>query len=243
MTQIIIYGIISGSALLLGALFGIIFNFSQKTIARFMAFGAGVLICALTFGLMEEAFGHGGFDAVIIGFIIGGLVFILGDYFLHLWGGRSHKRHQHARPIAEPSGTLITLGAMLDGIPESIALGIALFTGQGRGLLMLVAIALSNFPESISSITGLRREGYNHRRIITLWASVGILTAVVAIFSYVFLNNINPNTIGIIEAFAAGAILAMLADSMMPEAYEEGGFTIGILTILGFLTAFIISRY
>ncbi len=243
MNTIILYSFVAGFSLLAGALVGLIFKFKQKIIAAFMAFGSGVLICALTFGLMEEAFKHGGFDAVILGFLGGGIVFILGDYLLHLTGGRRHKRRQFLASADQSNGKVITLGAILDGIPESIALGISLFTGGGKGLLLLVAIVLTNFPESISSLPGLQKEGFSRGKIYLMWAIVGTLSALIAIGSFVFLHDINPNTIGILEAFAAGAILAMLADTMMPEAYEEGGFTIGLVTVFGFLIAFVLSRY
>lgn len=243
MQQIIIYSMISGLSLLAGALAGIYFKFQQKTIAALMAFGSGVLICSLTFGLMEEAFKHGGFDAVIIGFLSGGLVFIAGDYLIHYFGGRKHKRYQYFNTNNQPSGTAITLGAILDGIPESVALGITLFYNQGLGILMLAAIALSNFPEGISSITGLLKTGFKKSQIILMWSIVSGLIIMVTLLSFVFLPDLNLNTIGILEAFAAGAILAMLADSMMPEAFQEGGPTIGLLTVLGFLLAFILSRF
>jgi zinc transporter, ZIP family len=242
MTQVIIFSILNGSSLLLGALVGILFKLKQRTIAACMAFGAGVLVCAITFGLMEEAFGHGGFDAVIIGFLLGGLLFVGGDYLVHIYGGRKHKRRQIQKTSRDSNGLMIAIGSTLDGIPESIALGITLFFNQGIGFMLLAAIFLSNFPESISSISGLRKEGMSKNKIILMWAIVGILTALATLLSYLFLHDINPNILGIIEALAAGAILAMLADSMMPEAYEEGGYAIAILTILGFITAFVISR-
>jgi len=242
MIQAVIFGGVSGLALLFGAATGLIFKLNQKIIARFMAFGAGVLVCALTFGLMEEAFSHGGFDAIIIGFLLGGVVFILGDYVLHIKGGRRHKRHQLVDARKDSNGKVITMGALLDGIPESVALGIALFTGGGTGLLMLVAIVLSNFPEGISSVDGLKKEGFTNAGIYKIWSVVALLALIFTVLSFVFLHDIDPNMIGIIEAFAAGAILAMLADSMMPEAFDEGGFSIGMLTVLGFLTAFIVSK-
>lgn len=209
-----------------------------------MAFGAGVLICALTFGLMEEAFKHGGFDAVIIGFVAGGLLFIGGDYLIHLKGGRKHRRKSLIPPKNdEANGKAITLGALLDGVPESVALGIAVAAGQGQGILMLAAITISNFPEGISSINGLRKEGFSKKKIFVMWLIVAVITAIVTVLSFFYLRKLDSNTIGIIESFAAGAILAMLADTLMPEAYEEGGFSIGILTVLGFLTAFLLSRF
>ena len=243
MTNAIIYGSISSLALMVGAWVGIYFKLKQKTVARFMAFGSGVLVCALTFGLMEEAFIKGGFDATIGGFILGGALFIAGDYLIHALGGRRHRRLQHLVPEGvESSGRVITLGALLDGIPEAIALGVALFAGGGTGLLMVVAIALSNSPEGISSISGLKKEKFSNGKIYLIWWIVAILCFAATVLSFVFLHDVDPNTLGTIEAFAAGAILAMLADSMMPEAFEEGGFTIGILTVLGFLTAFVLAK-
>ncbi|MHB1376398.1 MAG: ZIP family metal transporter [Candidatus Humimicrobiaceae bacterium] len=238
----IIYSILAGFSLILGVIIGTVFKIGQRVIAAIMAFGSGVLICALTFGLMEEAFKHGGFDAIVIGFLIGGIVFIGGDFLVHRFGGRNHKKSKHFRSLRETNGRAIVLGASLDGIPESIALGLSLLEKNGIGLLMLVAIFLSNLPESISSIDDLKKEGFLTKRIYLMWSVVSIISIAAAILSYIFLKNINLNVRGIIESFASGAILAMLADSMMPEAYEEGGYLIGFLTMLGFLTAFILSK-
>ncbi len=247
MFQAMIYGLVGGLSLFGGSFIALNYKFSQKTMARFMAFGSGVLVCALTFGLMEQAFDHGGFDAIVIGFLLGGLTFIVGDFFILKTGGRKHKiRKGLSKEIADSScssGMAITMGAFLDGIPESIALGIALFTGQGTGILMLAAIVLSNFPEGISSVPGLLKSGYQKWKILAIWFAVMLLTTSVVLFSFLYLKDLSPNSIGIFEAFAAGAILAMLADTMMPEAYEDGGMSIALLTVFGFLTAFIISRY
>lgn len=238
----IIYSFLAGFSLILGVIIGTVFKIGQRTIAAIMAFGSGVLICALTFGLMEEAFKHGGFDAIVIGFLIGGVVFIGGDFLVHRYGGRNHKKRKHFKSVRESNGKAIILGASLDGIPESIALGLSLLEKNGIGLLMLAAIFLSNLPESISSIGDLRKEGFSTKKIYFMWSIVSIGSIIAAILSYIFLKNINLNMRGIIESFASGAILAMLADSMMPEAYEEGGYLIGFLTMLGFLTAFILSK-
>ncbi len=181
MIQAIIYGFLNGFALLLGVIIGNIFKLKQKTIASFMAFGSGVLICALTFGLMQESFQHGGFDAAIIGFISGGAVFIIGDYFLHVVGARKHKRKPLLQSEKDTNGQLITFGAMLDGIPESVALGISIFNGLGTGILMLAAIFLSNFPEGISSLTGLRKEKFSTKQIYGIWIAVGLAMMVIFI--------------------------------------------------------------
>jgi ZIP family zinc transporter len=239
---VLLYAFLTGFSLILGVILGTTFKIRQKIIAAIMAFGSGVLICALTFGLMEEAFKHGGFDAVIIGFLLGGLVFISGDVLIHRIGGRNYKRKAHHPSGKQTNGQAIVLGSLLDGIPESIALGVALLSKKGIGLLMLVAIFLSNLPESLSSIDDLRREGFSVKRIYLSWSLVSICGALSVVLSFLFLEKLDLNALGIIESFASGAILAMLADSMMPEAYEDGGFLIGFLTMLGFLTAFILSK-
>jgi len=244
MLQAILYGLIGGGTLLIGAAYGLMFKLKQSTIARIMAFGAGVLICALTFGLMEQAFKHGGFDAVIIGFLVGGLVFIGGDYLVHAKGGRKYKRKPLMQPKGDSgSGEVMMIGALLDGVPESIALGVAIASGAGTGLLMVSAIAISNFPEGLSSVEGLVKEGFSKKQLYIMWSTVTLLLTFLTAVSFYFLPRVDGNSLGVVESFAAGAILAMLADSMMPEAFEEGGFTIGMLTVLGFLTAFIISRF
>jgi zinc transporter, ZIP family len=242
MLTILLYSSINGLSIILGAIFGVYKNIKQKTIAVFMAFGSGVLICALSFGLMEEAFNHGGFDAVIIGFLCGGALFIGGDHLIHKFGGRKHKPRHSSKKDNDANGLTIALGAILDGIPESIALGITLFGNQGIGLMMLAAIFISNFPEGISSSSALKKSGFKKSQIFLMWIVIGLAVTLATIMSYYFLNDLNPNNIGILEALAAGAILAMLSDSMMPEAYEDGGYLIGAVTVLGFLVAFVMSR-
>lgn len=242
MLKVGLYGAIAGSALILGALLGSLVNLRQKVVACFMAFGSGVLICALTFGLIEDAFRHGGVGSVMAGFICGGLVFMAGDFLIHLSGGRRHRRRPLIRPARSSNGRVMLLGAVLDGIPESAALGITLFGGGASGPLMLAAIFVSNFPESIASVAGLRREGFGRPRILALWGIVALMTVAVSVLSFRFLHDVHRALLGAIEAFAAGTILAMLAGSMMPEAYEEGGFDVTLFTILGFLVAFVLSR-
>ncbi len=184
-----------------------------------MAFGSGVLICALTFGLMEEAFKHGGFDAIIIGFLLGGLVFIFGDFLIHRYGGRNHKRKKHFISVKETNGKAIVLGALLDGIPESVALGVSLVSKNGIGFLMLVAIFMSNLPESISSINDLQKEGLSKKQIYLSWSIVSICVALSVVLSFLFLQKLDLNTLGIIESFASGAILAMLVLTCLNNSY------------------------
>ena len=242
MATVISYALITGFSLLLGAIASFIFNFRQRTVAAIMAFGSGALICALTFGLMEESFRHGGFDAIIFGFLLGGITFIAGDFWIHRAGGRNHKRHQVFKSEKETSGSVITLGSILDGVPESVALGVSLLNPNGIGLMMVGAIFLSNLPESITATNGLTKEGLPKKQTFLIWFVVSAALTLTVILSFIFLKDLKLNTLGAIESFAAGAVLAMLADSMMPEAFEEGGVSIGLLTILGFLATFILAK-
>ena len=242
MVKVIIFAFLTGFSLILGVIIGTSLKINQRITAAIMAFGSGVMICALTFGLMEEAFKYGGFDAVIIGFLVGGVTFIFGDFLIHRFGGRHYKKKKPFKAIRQTNGKAIVLGALLDGVPESIALGVALFSQNGLGVLIVGAIFLSNLPESLTSISDLKKEGLLKKQIYIIWLIVSVTVIITTILSFLFLKSLNLNTLGIILSFASGAILAMLADSMIPEAYEEGGYLIGLLTILGFLTAFILYK-
>jgi ZIP family zinc transporter len=137
----------------------------------------------------------------------------------------------------------IALGALMDGIPESIAIGASLIGGGSVGWVMVVAVFLSNVPESLSSATGMKKSGYSPRFILLMWAGVVLLSAFSSMFGYMFLQHASGNWIGGIQAFAAGAILTMLASTMMPEAFTEGGAIVGVLSTLGFLVAFVLGKF
>lgn len=130
---------------------------------------------------------------------------------------------------------------MLDGIPESIAIGVSLIGGSSVGIAVVAAVFLSNVPESLSAATGLQKAGHSARWIVCLWAAVALISALAAALGYAFLGDASPNLIGFIQAFAAGAILTMLADTMMPEAFQHAGRCVGLVTVLGFAVAFLLS--
>ena len=239
MLEAAFWGFVGGSSLLLGAVAGLMFPTSQRVIGLIMAFGSGVLISALAFELTEEAFVSGGADAVAIGLAAGSLAFFVGDWVIDHRGGNHRKRSSGQ---AEKSvGTAIVLGTLLDGIPESIAIGLSLLAGNGVGITMVAAVFLSNIPESLSASTGMRKDGRSPAYILVLWSGVMLASTVSAALGYGLLGEASGNVIAVIQAFAAGAILTMLADTMMPEAFEHGGSVVGLLTVLGFASAFLLS--
>jgi ZIP family zinc transporter len=233
------WGFVGGAALLIGAGAGLLWPARPRVIGLIMGFGAGVLISALAFELTDEAFRRGGADAVAIGLALGALTFFAGDWWLDHRGGDGRKRSDGRQSEGAPMA--IVLGALLDGIPESVAIGVSLLGGNGIGVAVVAAVFLSNVPESLSAATGLRKAGRSPRWIMGLWTAVMLVSAIAAAVGYATLGGASPNLLGGIQAFAAGAILTMLADTMMPEAFEEGGSLVGLVTVLGFALAFLLS--
>lgn len=239
MTNVIIYGGLSVLPLIVGAYLGFVSNFHKKVIGFIAAFGAGAMIAALTFGLMEESFKLGGFDNSILGFIGGGLLFVIGDLLIIKIGGRGHKKHYN---VESSTGWGIVLGAVLDGIPESIAIGIALLLNTNLGLLVLVGVILNNLPEAISSAYDLKRVGKTFKKIMLTWLVVAVVAFIFVILGYTLFAHVSQSITATFESLAAGAILAMLASTMMPEAYKESGPSSSMATVIGFLVIFILSK-
>ncbi len=251
MKEAFFYGLISGSTLIIGALMGVFMNIPQKTNGAIMAFASGVLISALTFDLIDNAYQLGGFGNLSMGFVLGSILFVFGDYLIDHLGGHFRKRSHsiiHKKKKGKPddmpkgSGYAIFLGAILDGIPESLAIGIGLAAGKGVGLSMMIAVFLSNLPEGISGAHSMKSVGKTNRYILFVWSSTLAVSVCAVALGYIFLGNASADSMSFMYALAAGGILAMIADTMMPEAYEEGGRTVALITALGFLLAFIVSR-
>jgi ZIP family zinc transporter len=234
------WGLMSGSGVLLGALVGHFARPGRRLIGTVMGFGAGVLVSALAFDLMEESYQRAGAATAIIGFVIGALAFVLGDLVIDQLGGE-HRKRSHAMPD-EINGSALWLGAALDGVPESIALGVSILNGLAGGLIMMLAIFISNFPEGMSGATGMTRAGMTRARILGMWFSIVLLTAAGSMVGFLAFDHVSPSVMGATLAVAAGAIMAMLADTMMPEAFSLTGNLVALATALGFICAFCTSK-
>jgi len=244
-STVLLYGFLSGVALVVGAIMGIYLQMPKKLVAAIMAFGSGVLISSLSIDLMTDAFETSGNILYIsLGFIVGALIFVLGDYVVDSMGADNRKKAALTSDAAEnSSGTAIFLGTLLDGIPESLVMGAALASGSSAGFVFVIAVFLSNLPEGISGTIAMRNSGFSTLKILMLWFGLLLLTMLFTVIGFYFLGNSSVHFNAIAMAFASGAILAMLSDCMLPEAYKEGGIFTGILVAFGFLTAFVLTNY
>jgi ZIP family zinc transporter len=234
------WGLLASSSLLLGGLIALRFRVGNRALGLVMAFGAGVLISAVAYELVQEAFDAAdGPAAVALGLFAGCATFFVGDLLLDRLGGEGRK-HSGGRQ-ASGSALAIVLGIVLDGIPESIVLGLTLLSGDGISAAFVAAVFLSNLPEAVAATSGLSTAGWMRSRILGLWLLVMVVSGLSALAGFGLFENASPNTIAFINAFAGGAILTMLADTMMPEAFEHGGKLVGVLTTLGFGVAFAIT--
>ena len=234
MLEAAFWGFVGGAALLIGAIIGLRVAVPERVVGAIMAFGAGVLISAVSFDLTGEAYATGGADAAAGGLAAGALTFFLTNKVLL-------RRENRAGAAADPALPLV-VGAVLDGIPESAAIGISLLDPGGVSVAVVVAVFLSNIPESLSAsaeMGGQRSSGF----ILAMWGIVAAVSSLAAALGYGVLGGAGDNLLGFINAFAAGAILTMLADSMIPEAFEHErrSLATGLITTLGFALAALLT--
>jgi zinc transporter, ZIP family len=236
------WGAFASSSLVLGGVIALRLPVNRLVLGLVMGFGAGVLISAVAFELVEEAFETSGLlSDVAIGLFAGCAVFSLGDALIDRLGGADRKDMDGAQ--AGGSGLAIVLGIVLDGVPESAVLGLTLLQGGTISVALLAAVFLSNLPEAIAATSGLTASGWRAARILLLWGAVVAVSGLAALAGYGLFDGASPSVIAFVLAFAGGAILTMLADTMMPEAFEKGGKWVGVVTTLGFATAFAISAF
>lgn len=243
-----VWGFIAASALPIGALAARWRKFTPRTLGAVLAFGAGTLISAVTFELVEQAFQRSDIWPVVVGLGLGAATFTAGDAAIARFGGRRHRgmgmseRSTSAEGSgdSDDGGLAILLGAVLDGIPESLVLGITLATGDAVSITFVVAVFVSNVPESMASTRGMLAMGYSSKTVLGLWLSVAVMSAVFAALG-AMLDGLDQAVIAIVESFAAGALLALIADSLLPDAYRDSGLRTGLFVVLGFALAFALT--
>ncbi|MFI6267697.1 ZIP family metal transporter [Micromonospora zamorensis] len=239
------WGLLAGSALLVGAAVGWFARVPQRVTASIMAFGAGVLLSAVSFEMIAEAHEQGGLLPTALGAAGGAVVYTVANVALARHGARHRKRSGEQQPSENEqpgSGSAIAVGALLDGIPESVVIGASLLSGGTVSLVTVAAVFLSNVPEGLSSAAGMRQAGRTRRYVFLLWTGIALISGVAALLGNTLLGGAPPEVLAGITALAAGAILAMITDTMVPEAFEDAHLLVGLVTVAGFLTAFALSH-
>lgn len=241
------WGLVGGSALILGALVGWFAPLPQRLIAAVMAVGAGVLISAVAFDLMDEAYAQGGVASTAGGFLAGAATYTFANVLVSRRGARHRKRSgltegKAQAPAGTDTGLALAIGALLDGIPESVVIGVSLLDGGGVSAVTVAAVFLSNVPEGLSSAAGMRRAGRSASYVFGVWGGIAIASGLAALGGYVALAGAPAGLVAGVTAFAAGAILAMLVDTMIPEAAEHTHDYSGLIAVAGFLLAFALSK-
>jgi ZIP family zinc transporter len=223
-----LWGVVAASSLLLGAVLGVFREWDQRMVGLVLGFGAGALIASVSFELVEEGMRVAGALPVALGLAAGALAFFAGDRFVARMGGRAG---------GASAGLPLLCGALLDGIPEQIVLGIGLAAGEGVSVALLVAIFVSNLPEAIGSATEMKSAGRRSRMIIIGWTIVALICALATIAGYIVSRLVGARFTGAVDGFAAGALLVMLVGSMVPDAKEKAAIGAGLAAVIGYAVA------
>ena len=213
---------LAASSLVIGGLLGVARHWPERGVGLVLAFGAGALISAVSFDLAAEGADIGGPGYVALGLAAGAITYFVASLQLDRRGG---------------GGTDLALGALLDGVPEQMVLGIGIATGDGVGVGLLVAIFVSNLPESIGASGDLRAAGHSPGSIRRIWVGIALVCTLAGVAGYALADGVSGDAQAAINGFAAGALLVMLVDSMIPEARENAGRVAGLASVLGFAVA------
>ncbi|MEE1752912.1 ZIP family metal transporter [Streptomyces sp. SP18CS02] len=239
------WGLFAGAALLVGAAIGSLVRVPPRLIALVMAFGSGVLMAAVSFELIADAYERAGIWPVVAGAVGGAAVYSGANALLARHGARHRKRSGEQQPSeaeAPGSGNAIALGALLDGVPESVVIGTSLLGGGHLGAATVGAVFISNIPEGLASSAGMRSAGRSRMYVFALWGSIAVASGLAALGGYALLGGASEALMAVITAVAGGAILSMVADTMIPEAYSKVHLLTGLVTVAGFLSAFALSH-
>jgi ZIP family zinc transporter len=256
-TEALVFGAIGSSALVLGALAGSRVQIPKRLLAAMLAFASGALITALAFELFEDSYEQGGIWRAGLGLLAGAVVFTLLSQLLDRKAAEGHRGEDHGSEkldkdaaaqdeapspasVTGAAGLALLAAVTLDGVPENVALGVSLGEGTG-GIALLAAIFVSNFPESLVGSASMRAQGRSTAYIVGLWSAAAVLLTIAVAVGAGPLSSAEPETISLPLAFAAGAVLASLADTLMPEAYEDGGSSVALSTAAGFVLSYVLA--
>jgi len=223
MLTAILWGAVAASSLVLGAVLALVRPWSERVIGLVLAFGAGALISAVSYELFEAGVRAAGQVPVAAGLAVGAVAFFLLD------------RPLERRP--DSGGLPLALGAFLDGIPEQLVLGVGLASGEPVSVALVVAIFMSNLPESIGASSEMLAAHRSRTLVLRMWIVVAAVCLLSTAVGYAVADSLSPGWRAAINGFAAGALLVMLCDSMIPESRRQAGLPAGLVLVLGFAVA------
>jgi zinc transporter, ZIP family len=229
------WGALAASSLIIGALLAFARRWPDKQVGYVLAFGAGALISAVSFELVEEGLALGGGDSTALGLGLGAIVYFLADGALARRHGGG--RGMPGRKRSSGPGEALALGAFLDGIPEQMVLGISVASTEGIGAALLVAVFVSNLPEAIGGASDMQKSGMGRGAVLRIWTGVSVVCVLASLAGYAIADGASGDLLAVVNGFAAGALLVLLIDSLIPEAREKTGTTAGLITVLGFAVA------
>jgi ZIP family zinc transporter len=237
--EAVFWGLVTAGSLWIGAGLALAVRPGARWIGLTLAFGSGVLIAAVAYELVLEAF-ETSVRFAGLGFAAGALAFYVGDELIDRRGGHGRKSMAGQHQLAGVASAIV-FGTVLDGIPESVVLGASLQQGGTVPVAVAIGVSLSNIPESLSATTGLVEAGWARRRILAVWTLVVAASVAAALAGWLLLDVMATGGGAFALAFAGGALLVMLSDTLMPEALKLGGREAGLLTALGFALGFVLS--
>ena len=237
-------GLVGASALLIGAAAGYWLPFPQRVLSGVMALGAGVLVSVVAFDLADRAYERSGLALTGGGLLVGAIIFAICNALISAAGG-AHRKRSGCNPCARQdptAGLAIALGTVLDGVPESLVIGIGSLDGTHDNAVTVAAFFVANIPEALSSAAGMRRSGRGPLYVFALWTAIALASGVAALAGHFMFSQASPALVATTLSVAAGAILAMLVDTMIPEAAEEASHFNGVLAAIGFVLAFTLAK-
>ena len=238
----ILYGLAASSALVIGAALGTRFSPPKRMTGVLLAFASGALISALAFELFEEAFALGGAGRAGLGLLAGAAAFVASDAALdrYVVGHPGPEEREVVRAGARTGvGWALLAAVTLDGVPENLALGVSLV--EGASISLLVAIFASNLPESLVGAVAMRDEGRSARAVMGTWIACALLLALAVVLGRTAAGGLDDSILAVALGFAGGAVLASLADTLMPEAFEHGRPLNAFATAAGFFLSFVLA--
>ena len=238
------WGLAAASGLLAGAALALLTNLSHRAIAATMSLGAGVLLSVASIKIASEALPVAGAGATVSAIIAGAAIFSIANAALA--AAKDRKRcgeckQQPSEGKSPGSGTSIALGSALDAVPEALVLGVTL-RASGPDLVLLLALALSNLPEALSATAGMRRASRSITYVLSLWSGIALGTAMTTALSFYLLHDLGHDWTALLKAFGAGALIAMAAETMIPEAFHNGPRYSGVLAASGFAALILLSE-